>query len=98
MSVNVVVVLWFLYQDTLMMKRGFTEWNTKKSNFVCQRSIKGGRKMTIMLLFVLDFLLTSLGFWIVTLLLPCLGITFAFTWGKALVVWVICKVVRLLMH
>lgn len=52
--------------------------------------------MTILAL-VLDFLLTSFGFWLVTLLLPYLGITFAFTWGKALVVWVICKVFRLLM-
>ena len=50
------------------------------------------------LLLILDFLLTSLGFWLVTLLLPCLGITFAFTWGKALVVWVICKVFKLLMN
>lgn len=53
--------------------------------------------MTVLAL-ILDFLITSLGFWLVTLLLPCLGITFAFTWGKALVVWVICKVFKLLMN
>lgn len=53
--------------------------------------------MRILLAFILDFLLTSLGFWIVTLLLPYLGITFAFTWGKALIIWVIYKVFKLLM-
>ena len=44
------------------------------------------------------FLVTSVGFWLVTLLLPYLGITFAFTWGKAFVVWAICKVFKLLMN
>ena len=47
---------------------------------------------------ILDFLLTTFCFWFVSLLLPSLGIplTFAFSWGKAVVVWLICKVIKLI--
>lgn len=45
---------------------------------------------------ILDFLSIAFCFWLVTLLLPFLGITFAFTWGRAIVVWLICKVIKLI--
>jgi hypothetical protein len=45
---------------------------------------------------VIDFLIVAFCFWLVTLLLPFLGITIAFSWGKAIVIWVICKVIKLL--
>ena len=45
---------------------------------------------------ILDFLLIAFCFWLVTLLLPLLGITFAFTWGRAIVVWLICKIIKLI--
>jgi len=45
---------------------------------------------------ILDFLLIAFCFWLVTLLLPLLGITFAFTWGRAIVVWLICKIIKVI--
>lgn len=50
--------------------------------------------MTI-LFFIVDFLLTTLGFWLITLCLPCLGITFAFSWGRAFVLWLIIKIIKI---
>ena len=51
----------------------------------------------IFLMLLLDFALTTFCFWLVTLLLPVLGLTIAFTWGKAIVVWIICKVIKILL-
>ena len=48
----------------------------------------------ILLSLIISFLLTTLCFWLVTLLLPYLGLTFEFTWLRALVVWVICMIIK----
>jgi hypothetical protein len=45
---------------------------------------------------VIDFLFVTICFWLVTLLLSAVGVTLVFTWGKAIVVWVICKIIKLL--
>lgn len=45
---------------------------------------------------LLDFLLTTVCFWLLTILLPFIGITIAFSWGKAIIFWLICKVIKML--
>lgn len=45
--------------------------------------------------FLLDFLCTAFGVWLVTLLLPLLGIDLLFSWGLAFGVWALLKVIRL---
>jgi hypothetical protein len=50
--------------------------------------------INIGILFV-DFLFTTICFWLLTLLLPLIGITFAFSWGKAIIVWIIIKILKL---
>ena len=49
----------------------------------------------VVLFLIADFLLTTLGFWLITLCLPWLGITFAFSWGRAFVIWLIFKIIKL---
>lgn len=45
---------------------------------------------------VLDFLLTSFVFWLITLALTAFGFHVVFTWGLALAFWVIIKCIRIL--
>lgn len=46
------------------------------------------------ILFV-DFIIVTICFWLITLLLPLIGITFAFSWGKAIIAWIIVKILKL---
>lgn len=45
---------------------------------------------------LLDFAFAALGFWIITLLLPLLGVEIVWTWGGAFICWVILKVIKLI--
>ena len=44
----------------------------------------------------IDFLVTTICFWLVLLLLSIIGVAIPFSWGKAIVVWIICKIIKLL--
>jgi len=48
------------------------------------------------LVLLLDFAFAALGFWVITLLLPLLGIEIVWTWGGAFICWVILKVIKLI--
>lgn len=50
--------------------------------------------LTFAFVFLLDFLCTAFGVWLVTLLLPLLGIDLLFSWGMAFGVWALIKVIR----
>ena len=47
------------------------------------------------LILLLDFAASALGFWVITLLLPMLGIEIVWSWGGAFVCWLILKVIKL---
>lgn len=48
------------------------------------------------LVLVLDFAFAALGFWVITLLLPLLGVQLAWSWGGAFVCWIILKVIKII--
>ena len=50
----------------------------------------------VLISLVLDFLLTSFVFWLITLALTAFGVQVVFTWGLAFAFWVIIKCIRLL--
>ena len=50
----------------------------------------------VLISLVLDFLLTSFVFWLITLALTAFGVQVIFTWGLALAFWIIIKCIRLL--
>lgn len=50
--------------------------------------------LAIILLFALDFLLTSAGVAIILFLLQFVGVFIKFTWGLAFVCWLILKVLK----
>ena len=52
--------------------------------------------LELILAWFIDFLITTICFWLVLLLLSIIGISVAFSWGKAIVVWIICKIIKLL--
>lgn len=49
-----------------------------------------------LILLAIDFLSAAFGFWIVTLLLPLLGVEIAWTWGGAFICWVILKIIKII--
>lgn len=49
-----------------------------------------------LVILAMDFGLAALGFWIITLLLPLLGIELAWSWGGAFVCWVILKIIKII--
>lgn len=49
-----------------------------------------------LILLVVDFGLAAFGFWIITLLLPFLGIELAWSWGGAFICWVILKIIKII--
>lgn len=52
--------------------------------------------LALIFVFVLDFLLTSFCFWLITFVLSACGLAVAFTWGWAFAFWVICKILKLI--
>lgn len=52
--------------------------------------------MILLITLVLDFLLTSFVFWLLTLALTAFGVQIVFTWGLALAFWAIIKGIRIL--
>ena len=52
--------------------------------------------LAVLIALVLDFLLTSFVFWLITLVLTAFGVQVVFTWGLAFAFWVIIKCIRLL--
>jgi hypothetical protein len=50
--------------------------------------------LMLILLFALDFLITSAGVAIILFLLRFLGVFITFSWGLAFVVWLILKVLK----
>lgn len=52
--------------------------------------------LAVLIALVLDFLLTSFVFWLITLALTAFGIHVVFTWGVALAFWAIIKGIRIL--
>lgn len=51
--------------------------------------------MVFVFVLLVDFFCTAFGVWLVTLLLPLLGIDLLFSWGLAFGVWALLKVIRL---
>lgn len=49
-----------------------------------------------LLIMVADFLVAALGFWVITLLLPLLGVELAWSWGGAFICWLILKVIKII--
>lgn len=52
--------------------------------------------LVVLIALVLDFLLTSFVFWLITLALTAFGVHVVFTWGVALAFWAIIKGIRIL--
>ena len=52
--------------------------------------------LAVLIALVLDFLLTSFVFWLITLALTAFGVQVVFTWGLALAFWAIIKCIRIL--
>lgn len=49
-----------------------------------------------LVILVLDFAVAALGFWIITLLLPLLGIELAWSLGGAFICWIILKIIKII--
>lgn len=55
--------------------------------------------LLVILMLVISYLCTSLLFWLMTLALyVCFSIVVTFTWGKAFVFWLLCILVKKLLH
>jgi hypothetical protein len=52
--------------------------------------------LELILAWFIDFLITTICFWLVLLLLSIIGVAIPFSWGKAIAVWMIVKVLKLL--
>ena len=48
------------------------------------------------LVLLLDFAVAAVGFWVITLLLPMLGVEVVWSWGGAFVCWLILKVIKII--
>ena len=44
----------------------------------------------------LDFIITAFCFWLITVVLSCMGLAIAFSWGWAFGFWLITKILKLL--
>lgn len=47
-----------------------------------------------MFVLLLDYLVVSLGVWVIILILNALGATITFTWGLAFGIWIILKILK----
>ncbi len=50
----------------------------------------------ILIVFLIDFLFTAVGLWVITLILGALGLAIQFTWGLAFAVWLIIKILKMI--
>lgn len=52
--------------------------------------------LVILGVLVASFFFTAFMFWLVTLLLPFIGIVFAFTWLRALIIWLMIIILKMI--
>ena len=53
--------------------------------------------LLILFTLAIDFLITTLGFWLILQIAGALGWVFVFTWGKAFAFWGVIKILKILM-
>lgn len=52
--------------------------------------------LAILAILFLDFALTALGIWVITIILSTFGLAITFSWGLAFGVWVIMRIIKMI--
>ena len=53
--------------------------------------------LALLLMYVLSFFITALCYWVVTMVLPLVGINIVFSWTAAFAIWVVIGIIKFLL-